>query len=146
MEQIKDILFNQKTLDVLMEKQLIEGDLSIIPWGEGFALVDKLGKIVKYINIDANNQLIFQNTNFLRETTVSSVSPNQYHIYEQNGILGTLFTYPESNYSELDFFLESTSVDVTDALEVPDVLSQVLDIDVDMADSIIDMSDIWDLL
>lgn len=132
MENIRDLLFNQDTLDLLLEKWGIAGQSFLIPWSNGFALTDQVGNITNYLNIDANGQLLFQNQDFSTIGSVSSVSDFQYQLYNGHQLTGNLFTNDVASF--LDLTHDGTS----------ELLSDVLDLDVDSVDTLLNINDLID--
>ncbi|PEP14046.1 hypothetical protein [Bacillus wiedmannii] len=137
MENIRDLLFQQNTLDLLFKKWGVSKNSIMIPWNNGFALTNQAGNITNYLNIDSNGQLLFQNNDFSTIGSVSSVSDMQYQIYDQHHLIGHLFNSPNT-YSNLDSFFDLTQNDAATTL------SHVLDIDVDSVDSLLNVNDIID--
>jgi hypothetical protein len=135
MEDIRDLLFQQETLNLLLKKWGVSEKSTLIPWSNGFALTDQSGNITNYLNIDSNGQLLLQEHNFSAVGSVSSVSNGQYQIYNNHHLVGNLFNNPDS-------FTEYLNLDQNGTAET---LSQVLDIDVDSVDSLLNITDIIDV-
>lgn len=134
MESIRNLLMNKDTLDVVIEKSGLNKDQTLMPWGDGFALTDKVGNITNYLNIDSNGRLLIQDKNFSASGQVDSVVEGQYQLYENSNLIGTLFTNPDI-HGELTGFLNfdfNEGIDAIDSLinvgsESLDPLSVIID-------------------
>lgn len=136
---IRDLLFQQDTLDLIFQKFGLQNNNSLIPWGNGFALMDQIGNISNFIDVDSNNNLIFQNATHSAIDKVSSVSSGQYQLYNHDHLIGTLFEYPDHVHTGQDFFMNLDTYDITD------IVGQVTDIHADVASSLLDMDNLFDL-